>query len=311
MWLRSRLDKVRRKVVRENRIYIIPSGRGIMFLAMFVVLVLTAATYNNNLIFILAFQLFAAFSLAMIQTHYNMKGVSLEFVSSEENFEGQSYAVLFRLVQKRARLKKDLRVRTLSKKFRTISENREEITPAELTKSVRIDVIANTWGVHPIPEVVLETYFPLGMFRAWKVFRPEGNFIVYPRPEGDAPLLSSLQETGESELGLRSSPEGDFGELKEYRVGESYHQISWKHFARTQKLYSRVHWGEDHKHFVIPWLEGERERSLRQMSRWIQSAFEEGASFELETPSLKLDRGEGIEHARHCWRALAHFKRAE
>lgn len=299
-------------VFKENSIYILPSGRGFMFLGLIIVLILTAATYNNNLIFILAFFLFSIFFVSMLQTHYNMKGVRLIYVGCEETFQGDSMSLLFHLIQKRARLKKALRIRVRSKKFTTLRGAYEELRPHEAVRAARVEVLAWKRGRHPVPEIVVETFYPLGVFRAWKIFRPQGEIVIYPRAANPRPLESSFSELGENEQGLRNTPDGDFGELKNYLPGESYHQIAWKHYARTGELYTKVHWGSEHRHYVIPWAPGKEgiEKYLEQMSGWIKQATDENASFEMETENVKIEPGQGYEHARQCWRALAEVKGA-
>jgi len=298
-------------MVRANRIYTMPSGRGSMFLAAIVVLILTAATYNNNLIFILGFFMFSVFVVSMLQTHYNVKSVRLSFASAEEEFAGDPLTVHFHLEQRRNKFKRQLEIRTSSKRIPTVSKRREDLHPTESSKIVAIDVLIKQRGIYDLPDIVLETYYPLGLFRAWKVFRFDAKLVVYPRPDQSQMLLPRSFESGQEDLGLRTSPEGDFGELKTYLNGESYHQIAWKHYARTGDLYSKVHWGEDHKHYVIPWLVNkDLESSLGRLSGWIKSALDENATFELETPSTRIDAGRGIDHARRCWRQLAEFKGA-
>lgn len=304
-------EKLRRRIIRPNRIYIMPTGRGFLFLAAVVVMILTAATYNNNLIFILAFFLFALFVVTMLQTHYNLKGVRLEYAGSEEAFEGDALALIFHLQQSRARAHQGLEIRALDKKFASLGRTREEMKASDTVRSVSTEVRAHARGLHAVPAVALETYWPVGLFRAWKVFRFEGQLIVYPRPEGDALLGNRPNDIGEEETGLRTTPDGDFGELKAYLPGESYHQIAWKHFARTGNLYTKAHWGSEEKHYVIPWApNGDPEAHLRQMSRWVQIALDEGASFEMETPDRRVDAGRGLEQARQAWRALALVKKA-
>lgn len=301
----------RRRFIRVNRIYIMPSGRGALFLAAIVVMILTAASYNNNLIFILAFFLFALFVVSMLQTHYNLKGVRADYVGAEDAFEGGEIVLRFQLVQKRAVLKRALELRSTSRTFKSSSSPRETIAVGERIHPAALKVHAAKRGVHPAPQIVLETFFPLGLFRAWKVFRPSGDMYVYPRPEGEAspPLVS--EAAGESETGLRSTPDGDFGELKNYVEGESYHQIAWKHFARTGHLLSKVHWGAQHRHYAlrVPAASTGMESELRQLSRWVERALNEDATLELETPTFKLETGRGPEHAREAWRALARIRR--
>jgi uncharacterized protein (DUF58 family) len=305
-------QKLRRSIVRENRIYILPTGRGLLLLAFIVVLILTAATYNNNLIFVLAFMLFSAFVVSMLQTHYNLKGVRLKYIGSEEAFQGDPLSLLFHIQQKRARFKFALRMRSLSKRFKTLSNTKEDLKPTENFKAARLDILAWMRGIYPVPEVALETNYPLGLFRAWKVFRPQGHLVIYPQPLAKSPLTSTLSEQGEHDLGLRTTPDGDFGELKAYLPGESYHQIAWKQYARTRDLYSKVHWGSEHKHYILSWNPPAHgfEDYLRQMSGWIKQAADENASFELSTGNVQIEPGRGFEHARKCWRALAGAKSA-
>lgn len=304
------MERLRRKVVRENRIYIFPTSRGFLFLAMVVVLILTAATYNNNLIFILAFFLFSVFIVSMLQTHYNLRAVRLEFASSEEAFEGDRLTLNFYLLQKRPGKKRAIWLRSRSKQFKTLSCTPENLNPNENSKPMKMEVAAWKRGVHEVPEIIVETFFPLGIFRAWKVFRPEGEMIVYPKPQGSSQLSPQAYDAGDSDLGLRAGPDGDFGELKAYRPGESYHQIAWKHYARTGDLYTKIHWGSEDKHYLIPWrAQGKNfESGLSQMSAWIKQAVDENASFEMETPDTVIQPGRGYDHARQCWRALARVR---
>lgn len=301
------MERLRRTIVRENRIYIMPTARGFLFLAMVVVLILTAATYNNNLIFILAFFLFSLFVVSMLQTHYNLRGVRLQFLSGDETFEGERLGLNFYITQKRSAWKRSLRLRSRSKQFKTLSSCNEYLKPQENLQPARIEVLAWRRGVHRLPEIILETFYPLGIFRAWKIFRPEGELVIYPKPKTNQLLSPRPFDQGDQDLGVRSGPDGDFGELKPYRTGESYHQIAWKHYARTGDLYTKVHWGAEEKHYLIPWSGKDKdfEYSLMQMSAWVKQAVEENASFEMETPSSFIEAGYGFDHARTCWRALA------
>jgi uncharacterized protein (DUF58 family) len=305
-------QNLQHRMIRENRIYILPSGRGILFFMAIVVMVLTAATYNNNLIFILTFFSVGVFVISMLQTHFNLKGVRLQFLNADEAFEGEKITLLFQLYQKRFGNKRSLWIRSRSRVWSTVEAGHDELSPREPTKPVRVTVRAWRRGVYRLPEIVLETYYPMGLFRAWKIFRPQGELIVYPTPFGQRPLEPENYAVGQEELGLRTSPEGDFGELKNYQEGESYHQIAWKHFARTGYLYTKVHWGEDHKFYRIPWdpRGSGLETYLRQMSKWIQQALDDNATFEVELPQQKIEPGAGLDQAKLCWRALASVKEA-
>ena len=303
---------LQRKLFRENQIYIIPTLRGFLFLAADAAMILTAATYNNNLIFILGFFMFALFVVVMLQTHYNVKGVRVRFRNAEEGFAGDPIGIHFELTQKRAKWKRGLEVRSASRRFPALARVRLDLHPSDAARSGRIEVTSKERGIFPVPDLILETFYPLGLFRAWKVLRSEGVLVVYPRPQGASTLAPASSDSGQEELGLRTSPEGDFGELRNYLPGESYHQIAWKHYARTGDLYSKVHWGEEHRHYIIPSVRpgGDVERQLSQRSRWIQLALEENATFELQDDRGPIEPGQGFDQARRCWRRLAEFGRS-
>lgn len=305
MW--SELEK---RIVRENRIFIIPSARGFLFLGLSIVMILVAATYNNNLIFILGAFLFSVFVVVLLQTHYNLKGTFLRFISIEEGFEGREVRMAFELSQKRARLKAGLEIRTRGKKWKTLTKDKHDLAATDRTKPVSLGVEAVRRGLHRLPEVVLETYYPLGLFRAWKVYRPEGEFLIYPKPEGLRELKPLSNGDGRRDDGMKASTEGDLGELRPFRSGDSFAQVAWKHFARTGTMHSRLNWGGEERHYAIPWIGtsggGDKlESDLRQMSAWVERALFEQSQFEMSVPQGHVGLGFGPEHARVCWRALA------
>ena len=47
--MKTTIENIRKRMVRENQIYIMPSAMGSVFFLCIVVLVLTAATYNNSI----------------------------------------------------------------------------------------------------------------------------------------------------------------------------------------------------------------------------------------------------------------------
>ena len=308
--IKALVKKLRRRRLRKPRIYIVPSGYGMVFLTVILIFVTVGATYNNNLIFILAFLLFSIFVVSMLETHINMKSILLTFNSAEETFVGEPLALLFYLTHDGKRTRRQITVRCANKSWGEFPAERVDLRSNEVRQPVKLTVQVRERGAHDLPAVVVETFFPLGLFRAWQYLKVDGQILAYPRPEGLRLLTPIETSAGQEELGLSQSPEGDFGELRNHREGESYHQVAWKHYARTNQLYSKIHWGSDHRHYHIPWDPRglELERYLQQMSRWVQLAADEGASFAMDLPRFVIESGEGVDQARICWRALARYK---
>lgn len=297
------IEGLRRRLVRERRIYIMPTGRGVTFLALIVVQILTAATYNNNLIFILAFFLFALFVVSMLQTHDNLRDVDLDFAGARGAFAGDPVTLAFTLSHRRGRDARGLTVRLRKAALVTRTEAHVDLPAVDPAVSASVVARAARRGVFDLGDVILETRHPHGLFRAWIVNRPPGEVVIYPKPAGAQSLVPVARAGYDGGMaGHQTSPEGDFGELRPHRAGDSYTQVAWKHFARTGDLYQKSHWGAARPHYVIPWL-GEDEAALRQVSRWINDALGAGASFEIPQAQLGPDAGEDFAH--RCWRTLA------
>ncbi|MNT62254.1 hypothetical protein D3C72_1999550 [compost metagenome] len=58
---------------------------------------------------------------------------------------------------------------------------------AQASATVQLAALAQQRGWQPLPAVVVETRFPLGVFRMWTVFRSSENALVYPSPEAHPP----------------------------------------------------------------------------------------------------------------------------
>src|SRR6185436_15284749 len=58
--------------------------------------------------------------------------------------------------------------------------------PAHGAAEVVLAVPATRRGWLPLGRVLLETRFPLGLFRAWSYVEPDARGLVYPQPERSA-----------------------------------------------------------------------------------------------------------------------------
>jgi uncharacterized protein (DUF58 family) len=98
---------------------------------------------------------------------------------------------------------------------------------------------------------VAETRFPLGLFRAWTVWRPAARVLAWPQPEQPAPplpaggLLSVPDEDSPAQAhppapqAPSASQDLAFDQLRPWRTGDALRQVAWKKAARTGELVSR------------------------------------------------------------------------
>lgn len=298
--------QLRKYFVRTNRIYILPTGLGLVYVLANIAVVLVAATYFNNLVFFLSFLMLASLLMAMVKTNYALAPVSLEFVESLDGGAGDHARLVFRLLNGSKNPIPSLVVRSASKAH-FLKESFIHEVP-QMGYDVIVNLPAPLRGVYTCPEMIVETRAPLGLFRSWKHFRLRGMYFVYPTPVGRSLHESAQTVISPGRAGSSPSREGDVDQLRPYRKGESYHRIDWKTFARTRELFSKQEIGSavSSFQFDLQRLPGEdREARLSQMALWLNEALAMNAQFSLRAGSQVLPLGSGEHHWRRCQRLLA------
>src|SRR5210317_1113119 len=76
--------------LRPGRVYILPTGVGLVFGLMVFAMLLGSMNYNNNLSFVLTFILGGLGFVAMHQCQRNLVGLELHFAGVEPVFAGQA-----------------------------------------------------------------------------------------------------------------------------------------------------------------------------------------------------------------------------
>jgi uncharacterized protein (DUF58 family) len=301
---------------REYKIYILPTGHGLLFIAGVFVMILTGATYGNNLIYLLAFSLFSVVMVGMVQTHANLRKVKLNSAPPEDGFVGEWTRAEIRLHHKNkvarqslsVRLKKDPRMQSKSALIDSL--------PAEGSARVFVPVKGLKRGVFTLPSWVIETRAPLGLFRSWMYVNAGAEIYFYPALHGEKKLPRGGGRGEDREPPARTariSEEMDFREHRAYVRGESHRHIDWKIVARRGDYLTKVFEGESGEphRFDYSSLEGlDRETRLSQLSLWIHEAQLKHLAFEMRLPEKRIPAGRGSPHAKAALRELARFEGA-
>ena len=90
-------------------------------------------------------------------------------------------------------------------------------------------------GLHDVPTLTAETRFPLGLFRAWTVWRPAAQLLVYPR--AGAPIRRRCRAARPVRRRPRRSRArsdgGEFEGVRAYRRGDPLKLVVWKKAAQA------------------------------------------------------------------------------
>jgi uncharacterized protein (DUF58 family) len=163
-------------------------------------------------------------------------------------------------------------------------------------------------GLHPVPTLHVETRFPLGLFRAWTVWRPAARALAWPAPERPAvPLPAAPASAGDS-AAQRRAEGGEFDGVRSYRRGDALKHIVWKKVAKGGDLVSRDQAGSVQRELWLDWQLAQvngNEPRLSRLTAWVLAADAAGIAHGLRLPGVELAPGCGHAHRRASLDALA------
>jgi uncharacterized protein (DUF58 family) len=299
-WLDRRLPATRTMVLGHRSIFIVPTRIGLLYLALVVLLLVTAINYQNSLIYLSTFLLGAVFVGAMHQTHRNLSGLELTLVQPGEGFAGDD--IPFRLRLKAGR---DDAIAIL------LSCEESGLAPLHVHSGRSQDVTLPVHSAHRgylrPDRVRIETRFPFGLLKAWSWIRPVSAGVVFPRPVS-APEAFSMVEDGEESAEARPVEGNDHADIRPWREGDLSQRVLWKRFARTGQMVVADWEGEQGSPY---WLDfnaypgADHELRLSYLAYLVNERGRSGVRFGLNLPGQIIEPDSGPAHAARCLRVLA------
>lgn len=294
----------------RKRIYILPTGQGLVFLFALGVMMVGSVNYNNSLGYMLSFLLGSMALVSTLHTYRNLAGLGLRPGRSAPVFLGDEARLGVCLDNRRQTARPALtlgyRVRGYPRR-RGFSGQMGTHLPPDALVCKELPLTANRRGWLRIETVTLITRYPLGLFRAWSPVSLNLTCLVYPRPEGDLPLPSAWEGHSHAETG-RAAGQEDFSGFRGFVPGDSPRRVYWKAAARGHGLVVKLFHGGAGGERLLRWQEagdGGDEARLSQLCRWVLDAHHAGVRYALEMPGVRLPPGNGEEHLHACLRALA------
>ena len=176
---------------------------------------------------------------------------------------------------------------------------------------VLLAVPAPRRGLVALGRVMLETRFPLGLFRAWSYIEPDARCVVYPRPErSPLPPFSGSPAPGSLHTPMPGSD--DFAGLRSYQRTDSPRHVAWKVVARTGEMLTKQFAGESAAEL---WLDEHLlpiglalEQRLSRLAGWALAAERAGAHYGLRLAGVEIAPARGDAHMAACLQALALYQ---
>lgn len=308
-WLWQRLFRIGRDeqlpiILTQRRIFIIPTGAGLLFALVLAVMLIGAINYNLSLGHALVFLLAGLGIVAMVHTFRNLVALRLMPGRAEPVFAGEIARFPLRLqnTRKQARCALDFA-------FGKHAGVTVDI-PAEGLASAAVPHPTSSRGQLDPGHLTLSTRYPLGLFRAWSYPYPGLSCLVYPRPL-DTPLPPPLPIAYSGHRRGDSGQE-DFTGLRLRQPSDPTRHIAWKAVARdfaNRPLLIKQFAGGAEEELWLDWsltpVGSNTETRLSILTGWVLAAEEKQLRYGLRLPGRDLQPAQGSAHRDTCLEALA------
>lgn len=304
-WFEERLPRSDTWTLTQRNIYIVPTRAGLMFVLVLLVMLLASINYQLSLGYVLTFLLAGAGFVSMHLTHNTLRGMTLHLRPPASGFAGEPMALEILLTSP---------TRTqhgVGLSFESAVDRSNDVfvdVPAGGQAVAHLAFVPPHRGLHGLPTLHVETRYPLGLFRAWTVWRPAARALAWPRPETPlAPWPASPVAAGQAAPQQRS-PSGEFDGVRSYRRGDPLKRIVWKKVAKGGDLVSRDHVSTVQQELWLDWQHAQlpgTEPRLSRLAAWVVAADAAGVSHGLRLPGLEIAPSSGAAHRKASLDALA------
>lgn len=283
--------------LHRRRIYIVPTGFGVGFAMLLLVMLVGALNYTNNAALLLTCLLGAASMTSMLLAFRALDGLCLQAIRGSHALAGQMIELRLEFAAARSRQALRVNVDAQQQAFQV---------DAAGTASVLFSLPTERRGWQPLPRFRVWSSWPLGLFRAWSWLYPEQSILVWPRPEAEGPPPHAPAEDRQRQ---RIDQGDNLAALREYRHGDPQRHIAWKASARHESLLVKdFERPQTHQEWRLDWraLRGlDNEARISRLARWLGEAHAQRLRYSLWLPNQDIDAGSGAAHYARCMSALA------
>lgn len=302
-WLQRRLPRVTRAVLDRHRIFIFPGPRGLVFIGVLFLLFIGGINYANNQVLLLCFLLASLLHTAILHTYRNLSGLSFEAARAHAGFAGEAVDLEIVLAGAPGRAHRGILLR-----WGDAAEIRVDIEP-DRPEVLRFSLPVQRRGLFRPPRIVVRTFYPLGLVRAWSYVSLDMEAIVWPRPVADdlPPADDGSEETLQQE-GRRPRGTDEFDGLSRYRPGDAQTRIEWRVYARTDELFTKQFTEPGRSRLWLDfsgWPGQDTEGRLSRLAYWAIELERREQPYGLRLPGVRIEPAHGEAHHQQVLRALA------
>ena len=303
-WLDRRIPPSSQITLDQRNVFIFPTTTGFVFGGLIVLLILGAINYQASLVYGVAFLLGSLFLVTILYTFRNLSGLQLELVGVRPGFVGEDVELTVRVVRPAPRSREGIQLGWPEGIMQWAELMNQE------SDTVKLYVQATERGYLNPGRLLVETYFPLGLLRAWTWVDLNARVLVYPKPIfGEFPQ----SVTGRRDEGQLIDPFGsdDFHDIKAYRPGDPIRRIIWRSYARSDELMVK-----QYASYVEPrlWLSldsvaGDLEEKISRLTGLALKAHRLEREFGIDLQGARIQPAQGEAHLEQILKELALYGR--
>ena len=308
-WWQARLPLSDTLLLTQRNVYILPTGPGWMLALTLAVLLLASINFQLNLGYLLTFLLAGCAVAGMHVCHATLRGLQLNLQPPQPQFLGHSATLEVQLASTRKSPRHAVELAVQGSGQWAVTD-----VPAQGSARLQVAFAPTQRGLQRVPVLSAQTYFPLGTFRVWTVWRPAAQVLVWPAPEVPPPPLPGAQPAPGERGGAPSLEAGEYDGVRPYRRGDPLQRVVWKKAAQalaagsdalvsrdTQPASARQSLWLAHDHTGLQDLEAR----LSRLTAWVLLADRLGLEYGLRLPAATVAPGSGSAQRLRCLEALA------
>jgi uncharacterized protein (DUF58 family) len=288
----------------RSRVFILPTGAGLAFAFMLLVMLFGSINYNNSLGHMFSYLLGSMAMVSIFHTYRNLVMLGFTVGKVKPVYAGERAGFEIRVTNPDVYARIGIIVESAGQLPLSI-----ELRPLQ-TSSVMLFRDTTRRGVLELGRCRVSSCYPLGLFRAWSHLNLHMHCLVYPRPGPRRPLPQTSAYKPNWPGDKRGGVD-DFSGFRPYRPGDSPRHIFWKAAAREQTLLTKQFGGDLADELWLDWRDLDAldtETRLSQLCRWVLDASHERLCYGLRLPGVEIAVASGDAHKQRCLETLARFE---
>lgn len=297
----------------QRNIYVLPSAAGGFLILTLLILLVASINFQLNLGYALTFLIAGSALASLWMAHRNVRGIELRLGALEPVFQGERAKVPVRLHVVRGLHHRHGLSLAMNRSQGKLAWVHADVDAGQ-TQTVELGSTPHLRGWHRVPRIVLESRFPLGVFRLWSYWQPDGRVLVYPAPETPMHPILYTDEPDQGQARPFNPGTTEHDGVRGYQRGDALRVVVWKKTATALATGSGelvVRDGHASNTQTL-WLSAQAtglsdsEAQIARLTAWVLHAYAQQWQWGLRLPSGHcVPPASGPLHLHACLTALA------